>query len=86
MQLGGSSNDDACNGAHSFDMAQLKLRKEIVVVAPLFLPRVGMCAPPRENLSFFPKGCIWDNGVLTLSVMCIAFTDRAVDNFSARQN
>ena len=30
------------HGAPFVDMAQLKLWKEIVVVAPLFLPRVGL--------------------------------------------
>jgi len=47
-----SSPNSSNNGAHSFDMAQLKLRKEIVVFAPFVLPRVGMCAPPPENWSF----------------------------------
>jgi len=44
------------------------------VVAPLFLPRVGMCAPPQKNESFdsgvahsFDSGK--NNGVLTLNVM-----------------
>jgi len=43
------------------------------VVAPLFLPRVGVCAPPQENESFdsgsahsFDSGK--NNGVLTLNV------------------
>lgn len=55
-------------------MAQLKFGKEIVVVAPLFLPQVGMCAPPRNNGSFdsgsahsFDSGK--NNGVLTLNVI-----------------
>jgi hypothetical protein len=47
-----TSHNRRNHGAPFVDMAQLKLRKEIVVVAQQFLPRVGMCAPPRENESF----------------------------------
>jgi len=57
------------------DMALLSLCEKTVVVAPLFLPRVGMCAAPRENESFdsgsahsFDSGK--NNGVLTLDVSC----------------
>jgi hypothetical protein len=51
----------------------LKLWKEIVVVAPLFLPRVGMCAPPQKNESFNSGSADVvlsgkNNGVLTLIV------------------
>ena len=56
-------------------MARLELRKEIVVFAPLLLPRVGMCAPPRENESFdsgvahsFNSGK--SNAVVAANVMC----------------
>jgi hypothetical protein len=54
-------------------MARLRQKKEIVVLAPLFLPPVGMCAPPQMNESFdsgsahvVPSGK--NNGVVTADV------------------
>jgi hypothetical protein len=55
-------------------MAQLKLWKESVVVAPLFLARLGIAAPAAGNESFVAASAASslsakNNGVLTLNVM-----------------
>jgi hypothetical protein len=56
-------------------MAQLKLRKEIIVVAPLFLARLGMRLRARQNeLLIAPYGASFpsakNNGVVTANVSC----------------
>jgi hypothetical protein len=61
------------HGAPFVDMAQLKLWKEIVEVAPLFLPRLGIAAPAAENESLVAASAASslsakNNGVLTLNV------------------
>ncbi|GEM_PF-4683575 len=62
------------HGARTSGKAKMKPNlTRYKVLAPLFLPRVGMCAPPQENESFdsgvahsFDSGK--NNGVLTLGV------------------
>jgi hypothetical protein len=41
MTAGATAANSGNNGAHSLDVAQLKLWKEIVVFAPLLLARVN---------------------------------------------
>ncbi len=61
--------------ARTSDKAQLKQGlAQYKVLAPLFLPRVGVCAPPPENVSFdsgvghtFTSGK--NNGVNPLNVV-----------------
>ncbi|HXG06033.1 MAG TPA: hypothetical protein VNI77_01745, partial [Nitrososphaera sp.] len=61
------------HGAPLVDSAQLKLRKEIVVLAPLFLAQLGIAAPAATNESFVAASAASslsakNNGVLTLNV------------------
>lgn len=57
------------------DMAQLKLWRKIVVVAPLFLPRFGLAAPAAKNESFIAASAASslsgkNNGGVLLNVKC----------------
>jgi len=56
-------------------MAQLNLRKEIIVFAPLLLPRVGLRLRAQENESFIAaSGASFSsgksNGVVAANVSC----------------
>jgi hypothetical protein len=59
MELhGGTAHNRRNTDARSFDKAKVKLSfGKIVVLAPLFLPPVGMCPSPQEmSLFVAPPG------------------------------